>query len=54
VDLKNYPLMATVALEKPIYSQVALIRLKGRKYNKITRAFWEFWQRHHTMIPPAF
>ena len=49
VDLKNYPLVATIDLEKPFYSQVALIRRKGKKYNKITRAFWDFWQSHYTM-----
>lgn len=49
VDLRTYKQLCIVPLEIKIYSKVAMIRLKNREYNKLTRSFWDFW-RHNCSI----
>ncbi len=43
VDLRTYKQLCIVPLEIKIYSKVAMIRLKNREYNRLTRSFWDFW-----------
>jgi len=49
VDLSLFPNLKTIPLETPIYSQVALVKLKSKKLNKITTNFWKFWQEHYEL-----
>lgn len=43
VDKTLFPDLVTLPLEEPIKSEIVLTRLKGRKLNKVTQDFWEFW-----------
>lgn len=49
LDAKIYTELCYVPLESPIYSKVAIIRLKNHKYNKMTNTFWNFWRKHCTI-----
>ena len=45
VDLHQFPHITTIPLTEEVTSNVALIKLKNRKLNKITKDFWNFWQK---------
>ena len=45
VDLDAYPHLTTVPLTEELTSNVALIKLKKRRLNKITKDFWTYWQK---------
>lgn len=45
VDLKSFPDLVIIPLEKPIYSHIALIRSNQQKHTKVANAFWEFNKR---------
>lgn len=49
VDLSLYPHLCTVPLNEAITSDVALIKLKKRRLNKITRDFWNYWQKNWSL-----
>lgn len=49
VDLNIYKQLCIVPLNQEIYSKVAMIRLKNHNWNKVTRAFWDFWSEHCTI-----
>lgn len=49
LNAKIYTELCYVPLESPIYSKVAIIRLKNHKYNKMTNTFWNFWRKHCTI-----
>lgn len=45
VDLTTFPDICTVRLAEELTSNVALIKLKNRRLNKITKDFWNYWQK---------
>ena len=45
VDLTLFPHLCTVPLVEELTSDVALIKLKKRRLNKITKDFWIYWQK---------
>ncbi|MEG0797946.1 MAG: LysR family transcriptional regulator [Acidaminococcaceae bacterium] len=45
VDFQLYPNLVTVPLADSLQSCVALIKLKHKKLNKITKEFWNYWQK---------
>ncbi|WP_455655492.1 LysR family transcriptional regulator [Phascolarctobacterium sp.] len=49
VDLELFKHLTTVPLAEEVTSKVALIKLKNRKLNKITKDFWNFWQKNLQM-----
>lgn len=46
VDLTLFPHLCTVPLVEELTSDVALIKLKKRRLNKITKDFWIYWQKY--------
>lgn len=46
VDLELFNHLTTVPLAEPLTSNVALIKLKKRRLNKITKDFWTYWQKY--------
>lgn len=49
VDLTLFPHLCTVPLVEELTSDVALIKLKKRRLNKITKDFWIYWQKYFQM-----
>ena len=49
VDLTLFPHLCTVTLVEELTSDVALIKLKKRRLNKITKDFWIYWQKYFQM-----
>lgn len=45
VDLSLFPYLCTVPLAEELTSEVAIIKLKKRRLNKITKDFWNYWQK---------
>ena len=43
VDETLFPDIVTLPLEKPITSDIAILKVKGRRLNKVTKEFWDFW-----------
>lgn len=48
VDLSLFPNIKIIPLTNPIYSKVALVKLKTKKLNKISNNFWKYWQEQCT------
>ncbi len=48
VDFSLYPNLMTISLKEEITSQVALVKLKTTKLNRISRDFWSYWQTNFT------
>lgn len=49
VDLTLFPHLCTVPLVEELTSDVALIKFKKRRLNKITKDFWIYWQKYFQM-----
>lgn len=49
VDLTLFPHLCTVPLVEELTSDVALIKLKKRRLNKITKDLWIYWQKYFQM-----
>ena len=49
VDLPLFPNLKIISLSNPIYSNVALVKLKSKKLNKISTNFWNFWQEQYKL-----
>lgn len=43
VDKALFPDIVTLPLESPITSDIVLLKVKGRRLNKVTKEFWDFW-----------
>lgn len=44
LETRTYPNLATIGINDSLSSEVALVRLKGRKICSIARNFWNYWQ----------
>ena len=49
VDKRLFPHLITMRLEEKITSEIALVKLKDYKLNKVSREFWDFWTKENLL-----
>lgn len=47
VDKRLFPDLLTLPLEEEITSEIALVKLKDYKLNKVSKNFWDFWSKEN-------
>jgi DNA-binding transcriptional LysR family regulator len=49
VDKNIFPDLRAVTLKEPIISTVALCKYKNKKLSDITKQFWLYWEKNHSL-----